>query len=58
MSFTPGSAARPEPSGRSALRLSFALLDPERLVEAVRRLAVAARAVRREARSWVAAPLT
>lgn len=56
MSFTPGSAVRPELSGRSALRLSFSLLDPERLDEAVRRLAVAVRAVRRQARSWVAAP--
>lgn len=58
MSFTPGSAVRPEPSGRSALRLSFSLLDPDRLDEAVRRLAVAVRAVRRQARSWVAAPLS
>jgi GntR family transcriptional regulator of abcA and norABC len=55
--FTPGRALRPEPSSQSSLRLSFPLLDEERLDEAVRRLAVAIRAVRRQspASGWSAA---
>lgn len=56
--FTPGRALRPEQSGQSALRLSFPLLNEEQLDEGVRRLAVAIRAVRRQATSagWAAAP--
>jgi 2-aminoadipate transaminase len=46
--FTPGRALRPEQSSQSSLRLSFPLLDEERLDEGVRRLAVAIRAVRRQ----------
>jgi 2-aminoadipate transaminase len=54
--FTPGRALRPEQSGVSALRLSFPMNDDERLDEGVRRLAVAVREVRRQMRTYVAAP--
>jgi hypothetical protein len=37
------------------MRLSFPLLDEERLDEGVRRLSTAIRAVRREASGWTAA---
>ncbi len=47
VSFTPGGATTVEGDGLSGLRLSFALLDEERLDEGVRRLAAAIRAVRR-----------
>jgi DNA-binding transcriptional MocR family regulator len=54
--FTPGRALRPEQSSQSSLRLSFPLLDEERLDEGVRRLAVAIREVRRQsAGGWAAA---
>jgi DNA-binding transcriptional MocR family regulator len=54
--FTPGRALRPEQSSQSSLRLSFPLLDEERLDEGVRRLAVAIRAVRRQSSGgWAAA---
>jgi DNA-binding transcriptional MocR family regulator len=54
--FTPGRALRPEPSSQSSLRLSFPMLDEERLDEGVRRLAVAIRAVRRQSSGgWTAA---
>src|SRR3954451_8128626 len=54
--FTPGRALRPEQSSQSSLRLSFPLLDEERLDEGVRRLAVAIREVRRQAAGgWSAA---
>jgi 2-aminoadipate transaminase len=54
--FTPGRALRPEPSSQSSLRLSFPLLDEERLDEGVRRLAVAIRAVRRQSSgAWATA---
>ena len=46
--FTPGRALRPEQSSQSSLRLSFPMLDEERLDEGVRRLAVAIREVRRQ----------
>jgi DNA-binding transcriptional MocR family regulator len=53
--FTPGRALRPEPSGQSSLRLSFSMLNEERLDEGVRRLAVAIREVRRQSpRGWAA----
>ena len=54
--FTPGRALRPEQSSQSSLRLSFPLLDEERLDEGVRRLAVAIRAVRRQSSAgWASA---
>jgi 2-aminoadipate transaminase len=53
--FTPGRALRPEQSSQSSLRLSFPLLNEERLDEGVRRLAVAIREVRRQStRTWTA----
>lgn len=54
--FTPGRALRPEQSSQSSLRLSFPMLDEERLDEGVRRLAVAIRAVRRQSSGgWASA---
>jgi len=54
--FTPGRALRPEQSSQSSLRLSFPMLDEERLDEGVRRLAVAIRAVRRQSTDgWASA---
>jgi DNA-binding transcriptional MocR family regulator len=54
--FTPGRALRPEPSSQSSLRLSFPMLDEERLDAGVRRLAVAVRAVRRQSTAgWASA---
>lgn len=47
VSFTPGGATTVEGDGLAGLRLSFSLLDEERIDEGVRRLAVAIRAVRR-----------
>ncbi len=47
MTFMPGGALQPEKSSRTSLRLSFSLAVPEALDEAVRRLAVALREVRR-----------
>jgi 2-aminoadipate transaminase len=53
--FTPGRALRPEQSSQSSLRLSFSMLNEERLDEGVRRLAVAIREVRRQStRGWAA----
>ena len=47
VSFTPGGATTVEGDGLSGLRLSFALQEPERIDEGVRRLAAAVRAARR-----------
>jgi DNA-binding transcriptional MocR family regulator len=49
VSFTPGGATTVEGDGISGLRLSFSLLEEERIDEGVRRLAAAVRAVRRGA---------
>ena len=49
--FTPGGAMTPERPEETAMRLSFGLVGPEQLDEGVRRLAAAARAVRRMART-------
>lgn len=54
VSFTPGAATSVEGDGLSGLRLSFSLLDEERIDEGVRRLAAAVRAVRRGSGSRVA----
>jgi 2-aminoadipate transaminase len=53
VSFTPGGATTVEGDGLMGLRLSFSLVDEERIDEGVRRLAVAVRAVRRGANSRV-----
>jgi DNA-binding transcriptional MocR family regulator len=47
--YTPGAAAVAQPTGRTSMRLSFPLLSPEELGEAVRRLARASESVRRRA---------
>ncbi|MGH2840797.1 MAG: PLP-dependent aminotransferase family protein [Solirubrobacteraceae bacterium] len=51
MTFMPGGAVQAEKSSRTTLRLSFSLAAPEALDEAVRRLAVALREVRRRGRA-------
>jgi DNA-binding transcriptional MocR family regulator len=56
--FTPGRALRPEQSSQSSLRLSFSMLNEERLDEGVRRLGVAIREVRRQSASGWAASLS
>jgi DNA-binding transcriptional MocR family regulator len=47
MTFMPGGAVQAEKSSRTSMRLSFSLAAPDALDEAVRRLAVALREVRR-----------
>jgi 2-aminoadipate transaminase len=51
MTFMPGGALQPEKSSRTSMRLSFSLAAPEVIDEAVRRLAVALREVRRRGRA-------
>jgi 2-aminoadipate transaminase len=58
VTFIPGGAITAERRSQTSLRLSFSLLDPEQLDEAVRRLARAIRQVRRHARHAVAAPMS
>ncbi|HEX3317705.1 MAG TPA: PLP-dependent aminotransferase family protein [Solirubrobacteraceae bacterium] len=53
VAYIPGAAAVAQPTGRTSMRLSFPLLDPDELHEAVRRLARATETVRR--RSGLAA---
>ena len=50
VTFLPGGALQAEKSSRTSLRLSFSLVAPEAHDEAVRRLAVALREVRRRGR--------
>jgi DNA-binding transcriptional MocR family regulator len=50
VSFLPGGAVQVEKTTRTSMRLSFGLVDPRDHDEAVRRLAVALREVRRRAR--------
>ncbi len=58
VTFLPGGAVMAEKSSRTSLRLSFGLVEPERLEEGVRRLAVALREVRRGARVGATASLS
>jgi DNA-binding transcriptional MocR family regulator len=58
VSFTPGEATTVAGSGECALRLSFSLLDEERIDEGVRRLAAAVRAVRRTSGSRFSAAIS
>jgi DNA-binding transcriptional MocR family regulator len=58
ISFTPGGAITVEGDGLTGLRLSFSLLDEQRIEEGVRRLAVAVRAVRRASTSRVASAIS
>ena len=50
VSYLPGGAVQAEQSSRTSMRLSFGLVEPEHHDEAVRRIAVALRAVRRRRR--------
>ena len=50
VTFLPGGAAQPGPSGRTGLRLSFSYVAPELFDEGARRLARALRAVQRRDR--------
>jgi DNA-binding transcriptional MocR family regulator len=58
LTFTPGGAITVEGDGLTGLRLSFSLLDEQRIDEGVRRLAVAVRAVRRASTSRVASAIS
>ena len=58
VAFTPGDAITAERRTQTSFRLSFSLLDPDALDEAVKRLARAIREVRRRARHTVAAPMS
>jgi DNA-binding transcriptional MocR family regulator len=58
VTYTPGSAATVEPPPRTSMRLSFGMLDPERLGEAVKRLAVGVRAARRAERGAASFPVS
>lgn len=58
LSFTPGEAITVENDGLTGLRLSFSLLDEQRIDEGVRRLAAAVRAVRRASTSRVASAIS
>ena len=58
VAFTPGDAITAERRTQTSFRLSFSLLDPDELDEAVKRLARAIREVRRQARHSVAAPMS
>ena len=58
VTFSRGGAVTVERRSQTSFRLSFSLLDPAELDEAVRRLARAIREVRRRARHAVAAPMT
>ena len=58
VTFLPGGAAQPEPSGRTSLRLSFSIVAPERFDEGIRRLARALRAVHRRDRIAATGPIS
>ena len=58
VAFTPGDAITAERRTQTSLRLSFSLLDPPELDEAVKRLARAIREVRRRSRYAVSAPMS
>jgi 2-aminoadipate transaminase len=58
VAFTPGDAITAERRTQTSMRLSFSLLDPPELDEAVKRLARAIREVRRRSRHAVAAPMS
>jgi 2-aminoadipate transaminase len=55
VSFVPGAAMLPDRPRRTHMRLSFGYLEPGQMREAVRRLGVAIRAVRRSRRPAAAA---
>jgi 2-aminoadipate transaminase len=50
VTFLPGGAVQPEPTGRTSLRLSFSIVPADRFDDGIRRLARALRAVHRRSR--------
>ncbi|HEV2812578.1 MAG TPA: PLP-dependent aminotransferase family protein, partial [Solirubrobacteraceae bacterium] len=58
VTFLPGGAAMPEPTGRTSLRLSFSIVGPDRFDEGLRRLARALRAVQRRDRLAATGPVS
>ncbi len=58
VTFLPGGATEPEPSGRTSLRLSFSIVAPERFDEGARRLARALRSVQRRERVAATGPIS
>jgi DNA-binding transcriptional MocR family regulator len=58
VSFLPGGAVQAEKSTRTSMRLSFGLADPSSHDEAIRRLAVALREVRRRGRGGATGALS
>jgi 2-aminoadipate transaminase len=58
VTYTPGSATMVEPGGRTAIRVSFGVSEPDRLVEARRRLAAAVRSARRLERRAASFPVS
>jgi DNA-binding transcriptional MocR family regulator len=58
VSFLPGGAVQAEKSTRTSMRLSFGLVDPSLHDEAIRRLAVALREVRRRGRGGATGALS
>jgi DNA-binding transcriptional MocR family regulator len=58
VTFLPGGAAQPEPTGRTSVRLSFSIVPPERFDEGSRRLARALRAVHRQDRIAATGPIS
>ena len=58
VTFLPGGAAEPEPTGRTSIRLSFSIVPPEQFDEAARRLARALRAVHRQDRIASTGPIS
>ena len=58
VTFLPGGAAQPAPTGSTSLRLSFSIVPPERFDEGARRLARALRAVHRRDRIAATGPIS
>jgi DNA-binding transcriptional MocR family regulator len=58
VSFLPGGAVQAEKSTRTSMRLSFGLVDPSLHDEAIRRLAVALREVKRRGRGGATGALS
>jgi DNA-binding transcriptional MocR family regulator len=57
VTFVPGAAMIPEPGVGTHMRLSYGFLDPDKLVEGVRRLARAIRSMERQPRVSEALPI-
>jgi DNA-binding transcriptional MocR family regulator len=57
VTFVPGAAMIPEPGAGTHMRLSYGFLDPDQLVEGVRRLARAIRSMEKQPRMREALPI-